>query len=129
LLYVQPVYVESTGETSYPLLQKILVAFGDKIAFEDTLDEALDVLFGGNSGANVDDGAPTTGTGGTVQPDTGTSSPVASVDNAALDAALEQARVALLDKQAALAAGDWSAFGAADERLAKAIEDAIAALN
>jgi len=47
LLYVQPVYVQSTGETSYPLLQKVLVAFGDQIAFEDTLDKALDVLFGG----------------------------------------------------------------------------------
>ncbi|MGA1785227.1 MAG: UPF0182 family protein, partial [Pontimonas sp.] len=33
LLYVQPVYVRSTGDTSYPLLRKILVSFGDKIAF------------------------------------------------------------------------------------------------
>ena len=41
LLYVQPVYIESTGETSYPLLQKILVAFGDQIAFEDTLEASL----------------------------------------------------------------------------------------
>ena len=55
LLYVQPVYVQSTGGTSYPLLQKVLVAFGDQIAFEDTLDEALDVLFGGDSGANAGD--------------------------------------------------------------------------
>src|SRR5699024_3172573 len=53
LLYVQPVYVKSTGETSYPLLQKVLVAFGDKIAFKDTLDEALDSLFGGDSGAEA----------------------------------------------------------------------------
>lgn len=52
MLYVQPVYVESTGETSYPLLQKILVAFGDQIAFEDTLDEALDELFGGDAGVD-----------------------------------------------------------------------------
>ena len=40
-LYVQPVYVQSTSSGSYPLLQKVLVAFGDKIAFEDTLDQAL----------------------------------------------------------------------------------------
>ena len=55
LLYVQPVYVRSTGETSYPLLRKILVSFGDRIAFEDTLDEALDSLFGGDSGAQAGD--------------------------------------------------------------------------
>ena len=42
LLYVQPVYVSSTGETSYPLLREVLVAFGNKVAFEPTLDAALD---------------------------------------------------------------------------------------
>ena len=55
LLYVQPVYIKSTGETSYPILQKVLVAFGDKIAFEPTLNAALDKLFGGNSGATAGD--------------------------------------------------------------------------
>ena len=28
ILYVQPVYLKSTGETSYPTLQRVLVAFG-----------------------------------------------------------------------------------------------------
>ena len=42
LLYVQPVYLKSTGETSYPTLQRVLVAFGDKIGFAPTLDEALE---------------------------------------------------------------------------------------
>ena len=55
LLYVQPVYVRGTGTTSYPLLQKVLVSFGDKIGFGDTLDEALDQVFGGNSGATAGD--------------------------------------------------------------------------
>ena len=55
LLYVQPVYVQSTSNTSYPLLRKVLVAFGDNIAFEDTLDEALNQLFDGESGAAAGD--------------------------------------------------------------------------
>jgi uncharacterized protein len=121
LLYVQPVYIESTGETSYPLLQKILVAFGDQIAFEDTLDEALDVLFGGDSGVEPTP-APGTG-GGSGEPGSG------GIDNPALQAALAKAQQALQDKQAALTAGDWTAFGQADERLAKAIEEALAALD
>jgi uncharacterized membrane protein (UPF0182 family) len=54
-LYVQPVYVKSTGETSYPLMRRVLVAFGDKIAFEDTLDAALDTLFAGDAGADAGD--------------------------------------------------------------------------
>ena len=119
LLYVQPVYIESTGETSYPLLQKILVAFGDQIAFEDTLEQALDALFGGDSGAE-------TGDANVVEP--GDSSNADS-GNAALDVALNAAAKALSDKEAALRAGDWEAFGEADDRLARAIEDALAALD
>jgi hypothetical protein len=123
LLYVQPVYVKSTGETSYPLLQKVLVAFGDKIAFQDTLDGALDVLFGGNSGATAGDTNAGTGTasGTTTTPATGTGS------NPALEAALVDARQAILDRDAALKAGDWTAYGIADANLKKAVAQALAA--
>ena len=55
LVYVQPVYVKSSGSTSFPLLKKVLVAFGDQVGFADTLDEALDQVFGGNSGASAGD--------------------------------------------------------------------------
>ena len=123
LLYVQPVYIESTGETSYPLLQKILVAFGDQIAFEDTLELALDALFGGNSGATSADGGQVD-----PAPDAGEQAPADS-GNALLDQALGRASAALAAKEAALRSGDWEAFGKADEALAKAIEEALAALD
>ena len=46
LLYVAPLYVESTsGATSLPKLQKVVVAFGDRVAMEDTLQAALADLF------------------------------------------------------------------------------------
>ncbi len=67
LLYVQPVYVQSTGGTKIPLLRKVLVAFGDNIGYADTLDEALDEVFGGNSGADIGD--PTEPTGPVIEPD------------------------------------------------------------
>ncbi|MDR1862233.1 MAG: UPF0182 family protein [Candidatus Ancillula sp.] len=50
LVYIQPVYVQSTGTTTFPLLKKVLVAFGDKVGFADTLEAALNQVFGGNSG-------------------------------------------------------------------------------
>jgi len=128
LLYVQPVYIESTGETSYPLLQKILVAFGDQIAFEDTLELALDELFGGDSGADVADGATGGSSGSSTDTGTDTGSSADS-GNAALDRALNAAKRALDDKAAALREGDWTAFGEADERLQRAIEDALDALE
>jgi len=133
LLYVQPVYVKSTGETSFPLLKKVLVAFGDKIAFEDTLPAALDSLFGGNTGGS--NGGTTGGnTGGSTGGNTGGSSggtnggsSGAPGGNSALDAALQAAKQAMADKAAAMSAGDWAAYGKADAALTKALNDAIAA--
>jgi len=132
-LYVQPVYIESTGETSFPLLQKVLVSFGDRIAFEDTLDQALDELFGGDSGASAgdslqpDEPVDTPTEGEAEQP---SDQPAAGEgENPALDAALARAERAIQDKQDALAAGDWNAFGEADERLNQAISDAVDAIN
>jgi uncharacterized membrane protein (UPF0182 family) len=118
LLYVQPVYIKSTGETSYPLLKKVLVAFGDKIAFEDTLSAALDSLFGGNSGAATGSVTPTPST-----PGSGSSAPA----SAALKAALAQARQAMVDKQLAMTSGDWAAYGKAEKALKAAIDAALAA--
>jgi len=113
LLYVQPVYVRATANAaSYPLLQKVLVAFGDQIGFDDTLQGALDQVFGGNAGASAG------GTnGGTTTP--GTPTTVAS--------ALADAQKALADGQAALAKGDFAAYGKAQDELKAAIARAIAA--
>ncbi len=127
LLYVQPVYIQSTGETSYPLLKKVLVAFGDKIAFESTLDAALDDIFGGDSGASAGDGdADGPATPGTDEPGTDEPTPPAS-DNAALNAALKDAAAALKEREAAYAANDLVAAAQADKKLQDALERAIAA--
>ncbi|WP_282568138.1 UPF0182 family protein [Agromyces sp. H66] len=124
LLYVQPVYVQSTGSTSYPLLQKVLVAFGDQIAFEDTLDLALDVLFGGDSGADAGDNEVEPDVEPTTPPEDGEpTTPVEPTDE--VQALLNEANQVLQEKQAALTAGDWAAYGAADERLAEIIEQLL----
>ncbi|MGY2004732.1 UPF0182 family membrane protein [Blastococcus sp. SYSU DS1024] len=61
LLYVEPLYVESTGEGGFPLLQRVLVNFGDRIGYANTLSEALDQVFGDGAGvvASDADGVPT----------------------------------------------------------------------
>ncbi len=125
LLYVQPVFVQSAGETKLPTLQKVLVAFGDKVAFQNTLAEALDTLFGGDSGANTGDqnvtpspapsqsGEPGGSNGGTGS---GTDTSVA------FQAALKEAKQALTDREAAMKAGDWTKYGEADSRLTQALD-------
>ena len=116
LLYVQPVYVRATANSaSYPLLQKVLVSFGDQIGYDDTLQGALDQVFGGNSGT----------TGATTS--TTTSTGAAGSKASDLAAALQSAKQALADGQAALAKGDFTAYGQAQSRLKSAIAAAISA--
>ena len=111
LLYVQPVYVRATGNASaYPLLQKVLVSFGDVIGFDSSLKGALDQVFGGNSGTSSNTGTTTTTSG-----------------SADLASALQSAKQAIADGQAALAKGDFAAYGRAQDRLKAAIAAAIAA--
>jgi uncharacterized membrane protein (UPF0182 family) len=132
LLYVQPVYVESTAETSYPILRKILVSFGDKIAFEDTLDAALDSLFGGDSGAAAGDGEvtppaePTDPT--TPTEPTEPSEPSTPGSDDEFTAALEDVQEALTARAEALRSGDLAAYAEADAALVAAL-DALFALE
>ncbi len=139
LLYVQPVYVRSTGDTSYPLLRKILVSFGEKIAFEDTLDEALDALFGGDSGAEAGDSdgtdAPSDSTEETTAPapapdtdaDAGAESDSGTgiVISTELQAALADAREALAEREAAYRANDLVGAAEADRKLTDALARAL----
>lgn len=126
MLYVQPVYVKSTGSTSYPTLQKVLVAFGNKIGYADTLNEALDALFGGDSGAAAGDAGVDKGQGSGGSSTDG-SKPPAAGNNPALTKALNDANKALQDGQAALAKGDFAAYGDAQKALEAALKAALAA--
>jgi len=48
LLYIEPVYLEATN-SSIPEVKRVIVAYGDRIAYEATLAEALNSLFGEGS--------------------------------------------------------------------------------
>lgn len=118
LLYVQPVYVQSSEGTKLPRLQKVLVAFGDKVAFEDTLTAALDTLFGGDAGATGGDDQvePTE-----PDPDTGEVPTEPTVPTDVEAEALAAAQQALTDREAALKEGDLTKFAEADKRLTDAV--------
>ncbi|MEV6011563.1 UPF0182 family protein [Streptomyces sp. NPDC051976] len=112
LLYVEPVYVRG-ADTDYPLLKKVFVNFGGKMAFEDTLGKALDVVFG--NGASP----PPADTGGST-----TKPPPTTTVNPTLQQALADAQKAYDDGQAALKASDWVKYGEAQKRLADALKAA-----
>ncbi|HLR95376.1 MAG TPA: UPF0182 family protein, partial [Jiangellaceae bacterium] len=153
LLYVQPVYVQASEGTQYPLLQRVLVSFGDEIGFAPTLTEALDEVFGGDSGAEggdadivdlrpdappIEEDLPEDGEepageepGDEETPDAepgdGGTTPVPADAAQRLANALSDAQQAMADSQAALAEGDWTAYGDAQARLDRALEAALEA--
>jgi uncharacterized membrane protein (UPF0182 family) len=150
LVYVQPVYVQSSGSTSFPLLKKVLVAFGEQVGFADTLDEALDQVFGGDSGASAGDAdnvGKTSDTAGGESSESADSSDSSATDNSGsagdsasgsstsggasasetLKKALSDASQAEQDSDAALKEGDFSKYGEAQNRLKDAIKRAVEA--
>ncbi|MFC3299863.1 UPF0182 family protein [Arthrobacter agilis] len=142
IAYVQPVYVQSSGSSSFPVLRRVLVSFGEDVGFAPTLAEALDQVFGGDSGATTGDSdnvgetpedpaAPPVEEGGEgatptpaptpdAGPGTTTGDPAAD-----LRTALNDANTAIQEGNAALAAGDFATYGEAQERLQDALQRAL----
>ncbi|MGV9423817.1 UPF0182 family membrane protein [Streptomyces sp. NPDC003656] len=109
LLYAEPVYVRG-GELKYPLLRKVLVTYEGRTAFEDTLDKALDKVFGVKGSAEP--------------PETGTTEPPKS-ENPTVKQALEDAQKAFDAGQKALKEGpDWDAYAKAQKDLQDALRKA-----
>ncbi|MER7404410.1 UPF0182 family protein [Streptomyces sp. NPDC000070] len=111
LLYVEPVYVRGGG-LKYPLLRKVLVTYGGQTAFENTLDEALNKIFGSEGQAPE-------------PPDEGdTTTPPPTSDNPTVQQALEDAQKAFDAGQEALKENDWEAYGRAQKDLEDALQRA-----
>lgn len=120
ILYVQPVYVRSSGGTTYPTLRKVLVSFGDKVGFADTLQGALDQVFDGDSGAVTPEEGQAGEGGEPAEQPPGTA-------EQELRAALQEAQDALTQGQERLAEGDWAGYGEQQDRLNEALRRATAA--
>ena len=64
IMYVEPVYLEASNQ-AIPEVKRVIVAYGDKIAYASSLDEALESLFGdgaGNSGSVISSSSGSSGT-------------------------------------------------------------------
>lgn len=93
-IYVEPVYLEATN-SSIPEVKRVIVAYGDRIAYEETLVKALDSLFGSGD----------ENTGGGSVPEPGSS------DGFNVDQLIALASEAFNNAQAAQKNGDWAAYG------------------
>ncbi|KES04594.1 membrane protein [Streptomyces toyocaensis] len=118
LLYVEPVYVRGGG-LKYPLLRKVLVTYGGQTAFEDTLEQALDKVFGGQGTPVEPPPGEDEGTG-----EGEATEPPPTSDNPTVQEALNDAQKAFEAGQEALKNNDWEAYGKAQKDLEDALRKA-----
>lgn len=116
LLYVEPVYVKAAGGQAYPLMQRVLVSFGDRIGYAGSLDKALSQVF---PEAQEPSGEEPAGGGGKPSGKQAT--------NPEVRQALEDAQQAYEDAQKALRKGNFQEYGQAQQRLEKALNEAMQA--
>ncbi|WP_244502266.1 UPF0182 family protein [Streptomyces oceani] len=110
LLYVEPIYLRG-ADTNYPRMRKVVATFGDKIAYENTLAEALNEIF------------PTDGeSGGEGDGDGGGEKDEPPAGDTSLKKAIQDVGDAWEKVNKAREEGDWSAEGRAQEELQEAIE-------
>jgi uncharacterized membrane protein (UPF0182 family) len=130
LLYVEPVYVKASGgQGAYPLLQKVLVSYGDKIGFQSTYAGAIASLVNATGSGGPSPGpstGPSPGPSASGSPGPSSSGTPTSL---ALAQAIADAQRAYTDGQTALKNGDFAAYGAAQKRLADALAAATAAIR
>ncbi len=118
LLYVEPVYLRGAN-TNYPLLKKVLVSYGDnKPVLENSLKDALDVVFGKK--------APSTGAEN-PPPGGGQTGEQPPPSDQTVQQALADAEKAYDEGEKARVAGDWAAYGEAQKKLKAALDQAAKA--
>jgi uncharacterized protein len=110
-VYVEPIYVRSRGATSFPTLKYVLASWNNKLAFESTLDKALDAVF---STTTVQPPPEQPGDGD------GNGDGQGAID-AQVRALIERLQTAQAQAQAALRSGDLTAYAEAQQRVAAII--------
>ena len=106
LLYVEPVYLESSTDTSLPEVKRVIVAYGDQIAYAPTLAEALDSLF------NMGDAYVNDNTADGYGPGSGSEGgDSANIGSMSLSQLAKKANEAYNNAVSAQKNGDWAGYG------------------
>jgi uncharacterized membrane protein (UPF0182 family) len=97
IVYVEPVYLEASNTGSLPEVKRVIVAYGDRIAYEPTLAAALDSLFGAGTG--------------TITETPGQTPPPGTTGTLSAEELIRLANEAFNNATAAQQSGDWSSYG------------------
>ncbi|MDG4784657.1 UPF0182 family protein [Micromonospora sp. WMMD1102] len=127
MLYVEPVYVKSNQTNAYPLLQRVLVSYGDGgqyVVLANSLEEGIKQLVEqGKKAAPTTPTPPPPNTDGSPNPTpTPTAPPTGDPQlTPELAAAASKVQAAIAEVKAAQTSGDFERYG----RALKALDDAM----
>jgi len=105
LIYVQPIYL-SAEQGALPELRRVIVAFGNQIAMEPTLEQSLQRIFGAR--VRADEGE---------EPRTADGAKRDAVSPSGMSPLAQRAWDAWQKGQEALRRGDWAGYGQAQKQL------------
>lgn len=114
VVYFQPLYLQSEGQAALPELKRILVAFGDRIAMETTMREALGRVFGQ---------APERSDAVVARGELSGSSAGGGAGSSAADERLRRARIIYDRAERALRRGDFSTYAREIEALGRLLSE------
>jgi uncharacterized protein len=118
LIYVQPLFLRASGG-SIPELKRVVVASGNRVVMGETLDQALNAMFGSGSAVPVSEAADTL--------DQGAVSPAlpaaAAAPTGTAAALLQQAQDHYDRAMAAQRAGNWAEYGKQISALGAVIQE------
>jgi len=107
LLYVEPMYLRASGESSIPEVKRIILSYSDKIILAESVDSGLKQLFD-YKGSGTSEGT----TGGTTAPSTGDSATKIQEAKGLYEKAIEAQKN-----------GDWSSYGNYIKQLGQILEE------
>ncbi len=111
ILYCEPIYLEASNQ-AIPEMKRVVVYYNDKIAYEATLAEALESLFGEGGGSPAESGQGADSSGGESE-----SGSLSQEDY------IRRAQDAYDNAQEALKDGDWSRYGEYMDDLEQALNN------
>jgi uncharacterized protein len=120
LLYIEPIYVRSAGSTSFPELRAVAAQYSSTVAYQPTLDAALNQVFGLPVKTSTQPGAG-------QQPPTPTGPSKPTHVSAELARAIADAQAAERAANQALRRGDFAAYGRAQQQLQRALRQIASA--
>jgi len=112
-LYVEPLYVQGSGTNTFPLLRRVLVAYGDKIGYGETLSSALQNLTQSVVGEGINNIGSTSPTSTPPSAPAPSATPAPSAVPRDLTAIVTQLDAAIVRLQDAYKRGDLPAIGQA----------------